>query len=304
MDQKRSIAIPLSVTSLLFAFIAACGERGGDSGLTRTEARLAGPSGKGTCLKVANGVETPQMSGVVVVRTAGGGLCTGTFLGDNAVVTAAHCIDASPSGNVKIWGEIPPKAVFHAGIAGEAAFDQTPSLDIAVLLLPDNSSRAWRKIASVPPRVGDQLTVAGFGRTSALNGGPPDGKLRYGFNKVGAVSVEEAIMVYDAPTEYKGVAVGEESMGAPGDSGGPIIVGNGLVGLTSGGGLDERANRVVGVNFLLFSAPALKAMEAAEARGAHINGINNVRKALGVKVQDDTSSDKESMVSEADDSSC
>lgn len=233
-----------------------------------------------TCLKVVNGIEVDQMPGLVMVETRNG-FCTGTFLGPNVVLTAAHCIDGSATGNVKIWGKISPIAVFHAGIAGESAFVQSPSLDVALLLLPEQTSRGWRKIAATPPKPGDRMMVVGYGRTAVTSGRPADGKLRYGHNTISEVSPQDAVMTYDAPKDHKGMSAGEESMGAPGDSGGPIFVNNSVVGVTNGGGL--RSNGLYAVfNFLLFSAPGLKALEAAESKGAKINGINNVRKALGV----------------------
>lgn len=236
------------------------------------------------CLKIVNGLEVESMQGVVMLTNASNLLCTGTYLGDNAVLTAAHCVDNSPTGGLRVANGPASTAVFHGGLTGESAISSSPFRDIAILLMPKNSTSLWRKIASVPPVVGDQLMVVGFGQTDFVNNNDADGKLRYGFNKVDAVSMSKATLTYSSPVSYSGIAKGQEAMSGRGDSGGAIIVGDGVVALTSGGDSTETVQSEQ--DFLLFSRQALDVMEAAEAKGAVINGINNVRKALSVPEKD------------------
>jgi hypothetical protein len=122
--------------------------------------------------------------------------------------------------------------------------------------------------------------IIGFGQTDFVNDNDADGKLRYGFNSVDAVSVANATLNYQSPVSYSGIERGQEAMSGRGDSGGPVIVGDGLVGLTSGGESTESA--LTEQDFYLFSRPALEVMDSAEAKGARINGVNSIRRVLGV----------------------
>lgn len=318
MEYARTKKIPYVGLAGFLTIMPACGEnRLGSKAGTRTEivTTNAGTgsgnssgggggagTGTGTCLKVVNGIVAPQIPGVVMLWTGDGGLCTGTFLGDNVVLTAAHCIDGSPTGNIKVNGRIPSIAAFHAGKTGKAAFYNRPSLDIALLLFPDNTSRLWRKVASVPPKAGDEMIVTGYGQTNVVKDNPPDGKVRSGRNTVAEVDAEGALFYYDSPMSFTGVPLGDESMSGRGDSGGPVFVGDGVGGLTSGGSVDNKAEMLYGANFLLFSAPGLSAMNKAADGGAHINGINNVRRAMGAQEKDDAP-DTESLLVQ-DDSTC
>ena len=84
----------------------------------------------GACLGITNGIPmSPQKApAVVTVSTAGGGLCTGTFVGTNAVLTAAHCMEPQQSNGgpaatglsvITASGQtITPTAVFFPAGAG------------------------------------------------------------------------------------------------------------------------------------------------------------------------------------------
>ena len=69
--------------------------------------------GGGAQVKVINGVETSQFPAVVLLN-AGGGTCTGTFLGPTTLITAAHRIKSWREGNhdYPAVGDTSPLAVF------------------------------------------------------------------------------------------------------------------------------------------------------------------------------------------------
>jgi hypothetical protein len=93
------------------------------------------------------------------------------------------------------------------------------------------------------------------------------------------VDQAQGILKYDAPASTSNLAKGREAMSGRGDSGGPILSGDGLVAITSGG--DYEANKLLEEDFYLFSLMALDALEQAEAAGGRINGVNHIRKSLG-----------------------
>lgn len=232
------------------------------------------------CLKVVNGIERANIPAIVLLRDKMGAICTGTFLGDNVVLTAAHCMDASPTGGMGLNDGTMPVAMVHLGVVGTPATKNTsPLKDVALLIFKSAKSNVWRKIASKPPTPGDKLMVAGYGQTDFVNDKPTDGRLRYGYNVIDALSPGTATLEYKSPRTTDNLGRGVESMSGRGDSGGPIISGDGIVALTSAGSNDDQ--NLYEVDFYLFSEAGLKAMEDAEAQGARINGVNGIRKALG-----------------------
>jgi hypothetical protein len=280
MFALRFVLHQSSAVLVLSALLAACGSKqvvkvGRDSPAVNVDQK------RNTCLNVVNGVVSEKIPGVIMLRSNKGGVCTGTFLGDNVVLTAAHCVDGTANGGLTINGSaiLPKEAVFVD--SGPDAASRRPLNDIALLIFPDGTSKEWRKIASVPPKAGDALMVAGFGQTDFVNDNQVDGRLRFGYNVVDSVSSSDAILRYESPTKTGSLKPGEEAMSGRGDSGGPISVGDGVVALTSGGGTDSSGTRLIEEDFYLFSDNALKVIDTAEAKGAHINGSNHIRKALG-----------------------
>lgn len=240
------------------------------------------------CFKIINGI-APDNGVTAVVplenKTAGG-LCTGTFLGDNVVITAAHCMDNTALGGMTLSNGTAPTAMVHGGLVGENASSANqsarPLKDIAILIFADNTSTSWRKITTEEPEAGDLFAVAGYGETQFLSSEGTDGKVRYGYNTVESIDVAQAILRYEAPASHSGIAAGQESISGRGDSGGPLIniLDNGIFALTSGG--DDQFEE----DFYLFTEQALKVIEEAESKGARINGVNSIRRVLGKTLKD------------------
>ena len=258
------------------AFGAGCGKRqvvkkSGVPGFAK-----ANPS---QCFQVVNGIVDTDIPAVVQITTLDQtGLCTGTFVGDNVVFTAAHCMDTTALGGMGLSNGTMPVSMVHGGVVGENALSARPLEDFAILIFPAATSKSWRKIATSAPKAGDAMVVAGYGQTDFINNNASDGKVRYGFNVVDSVSVDQAILKYQSKATTD--VLGQDSMSGRGDSGGPIFSGDGQVALTSGGSAENGV--LFEDDFYLFSSQALEVIERAEAQGAHINGVNHIRKALGV----------------------
>lgn len=296
-DQNKTVFSKLVQISLTVA-LAACTNQvfekaGRPSGLRN--------SSNGQCPKILNGIVVDNVRAVVNLKInnqdgSEGGSCTGTFLGDNAVLTASHCTENTATGNVELpdgtkavamvrgWTVEDKKedqAATENGSGTELSnaqyFDRT-SRDIAVLIFPSGTSSSWRNIAPNPPKVGDTIMIAGYGDTSFQNDNN-DGNVRYGSNRIDFL--KDGLLIFESAAGTHPTA-GQDSTNGHGDSGGPVLYEEGVVGVISKGDTTQA------IEAYLFSEFNLKVLEEAEGKGAHINGLNSVRKALGRPAKPET----------------
>ena len=176
-----------------------------------------------------------------------GGLCSGTVIGDYAVLTAKHCVFAEVSAGR--WDAVPPAdlvvIVGHdvnepAGIerviqvqevrttvGSDVDADVENGNDLAVLLLTEAIGEPARRFATDGPLRGDGVTIFGFGRTmpgAAVSG--DSGRKFRGTARVNAVAARLFETTGDSWT-------------CQGDSGGPAIASdNAIVGVISFGARD------------------------------------------------------------------
>ena len=299
-DQNKTVFSKLVQISLTVA-LAACTNQvvekaGRPSGLRN--------SSNGQCLKIVNGIVVDKVRAVVSLITkyqdGSEGRCTGTFLGDNVVLTASHCTENTESGNVELADGTKAVAMVRGWTVEDKKEDQVAeenwletdlswakyfdrkSRDIAVLIFPSGTSSSWRNIAPTPPKVGDTITIAGYGKTSFNQDDSSDGNVRYGSNSIDYLSSKDGLLMYESTVETQRTA-GQDSGGAPGDSGGPVLYEEGVVAVAAA------ASSTGTNNAYLFSESNLKVLEEAEGKGAHINGLNSVRKALGRPAKPETS---------------
>lgn len=207
-----------------------------------------------TDIKVANGTVIPETSfpSVVLLYDQKGSICTGTFVTEEIVLTAAHCTmsgDVDAEGNVDLTLGIIEVEDMSAGkaklvakstkIVRNTAWDKAGRAvnryDLGLVYFPAGTAKALSKISSSPARRGDDFTIVGYGlnQTNDLSDGSSAGTKRAGDNTVSSVS-GGFIQFYGATKTSTGD--GSNASSSSGDSGGPLFIDGDIAGVTSGGG--------------------------------------------------------------------
>jgi len=194
----------------------------------------------------------------VVLVVAPMALCTGTLVAPDVVLTAGHCIDTNPK-------EVLVDSIDYAKPGGEviavksatAYPDWQHHYDVGVLVLEHPAPPKPRAIASACTlKPGAEVRVVGFGLTTATGTGT-NSRLHQA-----ALVVDDATCSRDPACEPAIAPGGEFTAGGAGtdscfgDSGGPLYLGEALIGVVSrgvgttgrpcgGGGVYVRADKVV-----------------------------------------------------------
>lgn len=229
-------------------------------------------------LDIVDGLQIPYTEEPAVVflynegnNIRGGGVCTGTFIRPQVMITAAHCTDFVQSERGQgfneetrdeltvlgwdpqlddddnptngISGNFFPLAksarIFrHPAVTRRTIKSVTPN-DLAIVYFDDYRSSATKNLGVTAPRRNTRTTIIGFGADSIQ---PSAGDDSVGKKRRGQVRVTRVgdFISFKGP---KGTTCqrrcGENSNAAPGDSGGPMVLGNEVVGVTSGGSIFE-----------------------------------------------------------------
>lgn len=171
-------------------------------------------------------------------------LCTGTWVSSDTILTAAHCMwDWTVDGVWKdVWviqgeakGAKSSKIYIHPDYTwdfGEGGF----VYDIAVVKFPKNTAKKFIGVAKKTPKKNDSLEIVGYGIVAEGNFSS-SGKRRSGTNKVHNVNKRIAIQghYYQVGSDESGssVSTGKDVLNGSGDSGGPMLVGGLVVGVSS-----------------------------------------------------------------------
>ena len=163
--------------------------------------------------------------------------CTGTVIGEKAVITAAHCVEGVQAVYIQTGGQDGP-AFQVESIHIAKGYLALPILgvynDMAVVITGAALGRpALPLISSALPKPGDKVWLAGFGLENADSGAY--GTLRVGETEIFKVTYLHLITRFD----------GKNSNVCFGDSGGPMLqvvrdaagelVGMGVAGIVSSG---------------------------------------------------------------------
>lgn len=222
--------------------------------------RTSGPDDSSE-VKIINGqvIGANQRPAVVILEPVG---CSATFVGSRTILTAAHCVSAG----VTSWnGKKAAKIIVNAKHGdGQAINNQ----DTAVLVFANDLAPATMSIATTAPTAGTPMTIVGFGCSN--DNGSGTGTKRQGTSTVQGLWTEGGGMsgMISAPNFVGNAAQSPFSDTCPGDSGGPLIVGEKIAGVVSGGG-------DLGTFFVnVASLDNLQFFRQANGHGANINGIS------------------------------
>lgn len=247
-------------------------------------------------LQVTRGVKIPaeEYKAVVKLKIGWNGVCTGTFLNDHTIITAAHCMVGNiflevPGGNVlapkKVF--IPPmfhriEAINPLTACEDFQKDFDTAFDFALMSFPQGTAQLFGiededyfVISNRAPSVGDQYHFIGFGSSEAtekdgatLIGGL--GTKRIGENHVeGFIGGNTQVILsnssaYHLPLHEQRL---QDNSSEGGDSGGPVFwpETKELIGILSSG-LDFPACEYSSMSDLVFSVHSDWAQKELKSR--------------------------------------
>jgi len=189
----------------------------------------------------------------------GGSTCTGTWIGKNTILTAAHCTGDGPS---DADGKVQDLEVVVFEITDHSTMPKKTGLvtrvvegyrmkqweakkgfnryDLAILKTEDLAAnerpRGEARISSLAPVKGEAIEIVGYGYYDMSTFGKKgDDQKRVGRNKIADVR-DGFINISGEVKDKSGGATGEGASAGNGDSGGPMFRQGEMIGVASGGG--------------------------------------------------------------------
>jgi hypothetical protein len=279
---------------------------------TTRESRSGGGTNNDGCtsLNIVNGEKTTSFPAVSMIfyttKGTDGGLftCTGTFVSDNTMITAAHCVPEDPDDaiyyvpgtSVNLGSDYDEQQeLFKTGIKANGFVrgdietedakisTEVSPFDIAIIVFPNDTAPATLPIRSTKLKGGESVDLVGFGDTEinasesssirtkrhGRNKVESNADLLRGLPKLWVVAGEEKTRTTDGSSTY--------SLASQGDSGGPLLYNNTITGIASSAGKvpveafseiikDDAMNIYAGV----FHQEAKDIFDEAEGRGAKL----------------------------------
>jgi len=226
-----------------------------------------GVENKQSNTQVVNGVETvsyPAVASLKLFRSNGSvGLCTGTFIQRDLILTASHCVDGVVG--VEALGHQAVKIVSNKDYS--YTFSGLPH-DFAFVKFAKNISEYTMRVSNKRLKEGSPLTLVGYGVNNYRPYRSGAGKKRIGFNTYklndylerGIVQFEGYQITQTERGTYFNASVGQ------GDSGGPLISNGEIVGVASAQALYNDVNSsyyayTVSRNFTYFYDRAMRLLK-------------------------------------------
>lgn len=215
-------------------------------------------------VKVTNGVPTADFPSVVYIRSNTGG-CTGTFIADDVLLTAAHCVNSIETRTIIEYQPvvIPSLNAVSVKVVAHPRYNNTPKMDLALAFFPKGTAPAISKIAQIIPKAGDAISVVGFGDNHYDDANSAN-TVGAGIKRLGKNTIKN---LQDGSIELEGAAhrapsgnapTGEKSSVAHGDSGGPMFNANGdVIGVASEAGRQQGAAGVMSFHTDLTSSSSV-----------------------------------------------
>ncbi len=218
-----------TVGSLALSLLAACRPAVPVSELRVTDGKAIGDDDRPAIVQISAAI--------------GGGAsasCTATWVSANTIITAAHCLydQGRKLTNVVVSrgagkGAKAIKVLTHPKYVDSQTVP-IDSYDVGVLVFPANSSPEYIPVAPAAPAANDGIVIVGYGKYDHANGSS-GGQKRIGSNNISEIDRQGRLTFEGTPRPTTGGqdGSGQNVVNSQGDSGGPMLFNERIIGVSS-----------------------------------------------------------------------